>query len=123
MKIALFIVAISFGAVGALLMKAGAGSLGNIQLHSVVEVADFFRKFLTNLTVMGGLALYFLSAVAWLYLLTKFPISYVQPILALTYVVTPILAIIFLHEPVPPLRWIGITVIVFGVFLVARTAA
>ena len=71
---------------------------------------------------MGGMALYFLSAASWLFLLTKLDISFVQPILALTYVVTPILAVFFLGESVPPLRWVGIAVVVVGVYLIARTA-
>ena len=77
----------------------------------------------TDITVLSGMTLYFLSAVVWLYLLTKLEISLVQPILALTYVITPILAIIFLGENVPPLRWIGIGVVIIGVFLIARSAA
>ena len=120
MNIILFIVGITFGAVGAILMKLGAGNLGDVQLNSVTGVMDFFRGFLTNFTIMGGMALYFLSAVTWLYLLTKLDVSYVQPILALTYVVTPILAILFLGETVPPLRWVGIVIVMAGVFIVAR---
>ncbi len=123
MNTILFIVGILFGAVGALLMKIGAGNIGDIQLNSAHQVAIFFGKFLTNFTIMSGMALYFLSAVAWLYLLTKLDISYVQPILALTYVVTPILAIFFLGETVPPMRWLGIVIIIIGVFIIARTAS
>ena len=122
MNVVLFIIGIGFGAVGALLMKVGASSLGVLQLSNLNDVLLFFGKFLTNFTIMAGMALYFLSAAAWLFLLTKLDISYVQPVLALTYVVTPILAIIFLNESIPPVRWIGIVIIIIGVFIVARTA-
>lgn len=123
MNIVLFIVGIGFGAVGALLMKVGASSLGALQLGNLSDLLFFFGKFLTNFIIMAGMALYFLSAAAWLFLLTRLDISYVQPILALTYVVTPILAIIFLSESIPPMRWLGIVIIIIGVFIVARTAA
>jgi drug/metabolite transporter (DMT)-like permease len=63
-----------------------------------------------------------MSAVIWSYLLTKLDISFVQPILALTYVITPLLAIFFLREHVPALRWVGICIIILGVYIVARTA-
>jgi drug/metabolite transporter (DMT)-like permease len=68
------------------------------------------------------MVLYFLSAVIWSYLLTKLDISFVQPILALTYVATPVLAIIFLGEQVPLMRWVGISIIILGVFVVARSS-
>lgn len=113
---------ILFGAVGALLMKIGAGRMGTIQLDSTRAIVHFFFNIFTSPAVVGGMALYFFSAAVWLYLLTKLDISVVQPILALTYVVTPVLAIIFLNEHVPLMRWFGILVIIFGVFIVARTA-
>jgi drug/metabolite transporter (DMT)-like permease len=123
MNAILFAIGILFGAVGATLMKVGAGTMGAVQFNSAHEIIIFFGKLLTNFAVVGGMSLYFLSAVVWLYLLTKLDVSYVQPILALTYVLTPILAIIFLGESVPPMRWLGIAIIIFGVFVVARTAS
>lgn len=118
----LFTLSILFGAVGALLMKLGSSQLGVIQIGTLQDIISFVSKILTNLTIIGGMSMYFLSAALWVYLLTKLDVSVVQPILALTYVVTPILAIMFINETVPPARWLGIVVIVFGVFLVARTA-
>lgn len=122
MIVVLFVLSILFGAVGALLMKVGAGQIGVIQLDSFQAVIHFLVKMFTSPTVLGGMTLYFFSAATWLYLLTKLDISVVQPVLALTYIVTPILAIAFLGEEVPPLRWLGILTIIFGVYIVARTA-
>jgi drug/metabolite transporter (DMT)-like permease len=122
MVIVLFVMSVLFGAVGALLMKIGAGHMGAIQLNSAQASIHFLVKMFTSPTVLGGMMLYFFSAAVWLYLLTKLDISVVQPILALTYVATPILAIIFLDEKVPLIRWLGILIIIFGVFVVARTA-
>jgi drug/metabolite transporter (DMT)-like permease len=119
----LFAMSILFGAVGALLMKIGASQMGAIQLGSLQAILGFIGKMLTNVTVLGGMSMYFLSAALWLYLLTKLDVSVVQPILALTYVVTPILAVFFIGEDVPLTRWVGIFVIILGVYIVARTAA
>ena len=121
--VAIFVLSILFGAVGALLMKVGAGQMGAIQLDSSQAVINFLAKMFASPTILGGMALYFFSAALWLYLLTKLDISVVQPVLALTYVATPILAIFFLSEEVPPIRCLGILIIIFGVFIVARTAA
>ena len=119
----IFAIGIIMGSIGGILMKVGASHFGKIQIDSFHALVLFFAKMFTDITVLSGMTLYFLSAVVWLYLLTKLEISLVQPILALTYVITPILAIIFLGENVPPLRWIGIGVVIIGVFLIARSAA
>jgi len=111
------------GAFGGILMKIGASQIGHYQIHSFAQIIGFFFKLFTNIPSLAGVSLYFLSAVTWAYLLTKLDISFVQPILALTYVVTPVLAIILLHEHVPAMRWVGILVIILGVFVVARTSA
>lgn len=111
------------GSVGGILMKIGARQIGHVEIHTFMQLVDYLFKLFTNVSSLGGVVLYFLSAVTWSYLLTKLDISFVQPILALTYVLTPILAIFILGEHVPPMRWIGILVIICGVALVAKTAA
>ncbi len=122
MTAVLFALSVLFGSMGALLMKIGAGHMGVIRLDSVQMIAHFLFGMVTTPIIVSGMALYFISAAIWLYLLTKLDISIVQPILALTYVITPVLAIFFLHEGVPLTRWFGIFIIIFGVFVVARTA-
>ena len=118
----IFIIGIIIGASGGILMKIGATQIGHIEINSVMQMFDFLLKLFTNVPSLAGVFLYFLSAVIWSYLLTKLDISFVQPILALTYVVTPILAIIFLNETVPTMRWVGILIIILGVFVVAQSA-
>jgi drug/metabolite transporter (DMT)-like permease len=119
----IFFFGIMLGATGGILMKIGADQIGAVQIGSLPQVVDFLFKLLTNIPSVAGVGLYFFSMIVWSYLLTKLDISFVQPILALTYVVTPILAIILLHEHVPPMRWLGILIIIVGVFIVARTAS
>lgn len=119
----IFLFGISMGAFGGVLMKFGAGQLGHVQIHSLGQLAAYLFRLFTNIPSLTGVALYFFAAVVWSYLLTKLDISFVQPILALTYVATPLLAILFLHEHVPTMRWLGIAIIILGVFVVARTSA
>jgi len=119
----IFLAGITLGAFGAILMKMGANNIGPAEISSFSQLIGFLFRMLTNFVLVAGIFLYFLSALTWSYLLTRLDISFVQPILALTYVVTPILAIFLLGEHMPPLRWLGIAVIILGVFIVARTAA
>lgn len=117
-----FFVGILMGALGGILMKVGATKIGQLEINSVGQLVHYIFVLLTNPYSLAGILLYFMSAVVWSYLLIKLDISFVQPILALTYVVTPILAIFILKEHVPMIRWLGIAVIIMGVYIVARTA-
>ena len=119
----IFFIGIVIGAFGGILMKIGAGQIGSVEVNTVSQLVTFLIKLFSNIAALAGMALYFASALVWSYLLTKLDISYVQPILALTYVATPILAIVILGEHVPTLRWIGIVIIILGVFIVARTSS
>jgi len=110
----LFFTGILLGSTGALLMKRGAIALPPFSVST-----DYIWAFVSNPFILAGFALYFIPAIIWTYLLAKLPISIVQPVLALTYVVTPILAMFFLSEPVPFLRWAGICVIIAGVVIVS----
>lgn len=119
----IFLFGITIGSIGGILMKIGAKQIGQIEINSFNQLIDFLVRLFTNVPSLAGVFLYFLSAVTWSYLLTKLDISLVQPILALTYVVTPILAIFILGDHIPAMRWLGILVIILGVFIVARTAS
>jgi drug/metabolite transporter (DMT)-like permease len=118
----LFLIGITMGAFGGILLKTGAMQIGHFEIHSLWQLFEYLFKLFTNIPSLTGVALYFFSAVTWSYLLTKLDISFVQPILALTYVATPLLAIVLLHEHVPAMRWLGILIIIIGVYVVARTA-
>lgn len=112
----LFAVGIFMGSMGAIFLKKGA-----IELPAFSLSLQYAISVCLNGNILAGLFLYFVPALIWIYLLTKFPVSVVQPILALTYVLTPMLATIFLGETVPVLRWIGIFAIIIGVCIVANT--
>lgn len=118
-----FFIGIMMGAFGGIFMKVGASRIGVLEMNSISDGARFLQKAISSPYLVSGIFLYFLSAVIWSYLLTKLDISLVQPILALTYVVTPILAILLLQEKVSFLRWIGILVIIAGVAIVAKSAS
>jgi multidrug transporter EmrE-like cation transporter len=117
----IFAFGILAGAFGGICMKIGAGHLGQVEINSVQSFVHFLVRLFTDIPSLSGIFLYFVSAMTWAYLLTKLDLSFVQPILALTYVVTPVLAILIIGESVPPLRWVGILIIILGVYIVAKT--
>ncbi|MBU0672903.1 MAG: EamA family transporter, partial [Candidatus Margulisbacteria bacterium] len=75
----------------------------------------------SNPFVFFGFACFGLSSIFWLVVLSRFEISFVYPIVSVAYILVAIASIIFFKENVTLVRWLGISVIVFGVFLISRS--
>jgi drug/metabolite transporter (DMT)-like permease len=105
------------GAFGALLLKMGARSL--------VPHGDGWKGMVLgafgNPAIILGLLLYVVPTVLWIWLLRTLPLTVLQPILSLSYILTAFLALLILREPVPLLRWAGMGLIMIGIFLVSRS--
>lgn len=103
------------GACGTVLLKVGAGR---------VTYSDGILPMLTsafNLPLVTGFILQMIPLVSWVVLLKYMPLTKLQPMIALTYVVTPVLAVLFLGEHIGLLRMAGIGLIVLGVLLVSAS--
>ncbi len=113
---AVLLAAIATNLTGETLMKHGMNQTGEMRFDG----SSLFRTF-TNPSVVGGLALAFGAAVLWLKVVSREPLSWAFPMLALSYI--PLLAIsrFVLGEAVSPQRWLGAVVIIAGVFLVYRS--
>lgn len=70
----------------------------------------------------GGLALYAFGTLLWCAAVARKDISYLYPLAATNYVLTGLVGHFVLHEPLGPLRCIGILTIGLGIALLARTS-
>lgn len=70
--------------------------------------------------IVIGIILYGLATVIWIYLLSKFPLSFLYPLQSLAYVFGLIVAIVLFQEYVPITRWIGVGIILIGIYFIAR---
>jgi multidrug transporter EmrE-like cation transporter len=82
--------------------------------------ASLLQLFLLGQT-WAGLILYGLSAISWLWVLSRFQLSYAYPLLALSFPIVVALSAILFSETVYPIRWVGVIVIFVGVSLLSRT--
>jgi drug/metabolite transporter (DMT)-like permease len=115
-QIAVVLVCVLMGAVGGVLLKAGS-----VRLEHDGGGLETLRQAATQPFLISGLVLYAVPLAAYVVLLKSMPLSVLQPLLALTYVITPVLGRFVNDEVVPPTRWVGIGIIVAGVVVVARS--
>ena len=88
------------GAVGQLLFKFGV--LNGISLAFLIP----------------GIAAYALATAIYFIVLSRSHLSWAYGLNGISYVVAVFLAITFLHESIPVLRWVGVAVIAIGAALI-----
>lgn len=67
--------------------------------------------------ILLALAVYGLTTLLWLYILSRVKISYAYPIQALAFPIVLIVSALIFHEEIPINRWLGVAIIVIGVYV------
>lgn len=120
---ALFLVflVVFMSSLGQLAMKQGMIEVGQIRdLGSLLQPV-MILKTLTNKYVFIGIFLHAVAVIFWLGALSTLDVSLVYPLASLGYVITAVLAYIFLNEEIVFLRASGILLVVVGSYLIMRT--
>jgi undecaprenyl phosphate-alpha-L-ara4N flippase subunit ArnE len=56
----------------------------------------------------------------WMYVLKKYEFSLAYPLLSISYIIGLLAAQFIFHEAIPLTRWIGVVIIMIGVYFVAK---
>jgi multidrug transporter EmrE-like cation transporter len=115
----LILVAVSLGGVGQMLIQMGANRVGEVPTLSVRFMPQLARLILSP-EVIGGLLAYAFSSVLYIVVVSKRGIGYAYPFVALNQVIIVLISYLLFGQPQPLLRLLGITLICFGVILVAK---
>lgn len=117
--ISMIFIAVILAVIGQIFVKLGLNSLEPIDFSSGL-IQTYSRIFLTPFVLVGSFV-YFLSIFFWIYSLTKVDLSFAFPFLALSYVLIAVASLVFLGEEISMLRWLGMIIICFGVYLVSKS--
>lgn len=71
--------------------------------------------------VIGGLGLYFLGAVAWLFVLARVEVSYAYPFVGIGFILTMLFGKFLLGDSIGAARMVGTLLVTSGVVLIARS--
>ncbi len=120
MLIGLILLSVGFAALAQLTLKHGMNQVtaasGTAQLN-----ASSLKGIVTNVSVIGGLAIFGVSAFVWLLVLSRASLSFAYPFASLSYLLIVLADRFVLQEQIPPLRWAGVGFIMLGIVLVAQT--
>lgn len=115
------LVSVALSAVAQAVLKAGMSSAAvqtGIETGNVVHIATVV---FSNLFVLAGLGLYFGSALVWLIVLSRVPLSYAYPFVAMGIAMTAVLGWFLFGEGFSPMKLAGTALIMLGIVLLARS--
>jgi drug/metabolite transporter (DMT)-like permease len=113
-------IAAGSAALGQILVRRGMLQVGSLENYAPLPLVAYFWNALCNPYVILGTVLnavfyfLFLAALSWT------DVTVALPMTAIEYAFAAVLAILLLKESVPPVRWIGIALVISGVVLIAR---
>lgn len=119
--IAMILLSVGLAAVAQLTLKSGMNQVTASAGEATLSAASV-KAIASNLIVWAGLILFGVSAIVWLFVLSRTSLSFAYPFASITYLLIVLVDRFVLEETVPPLRWAGVVLIMAGIILVARTA-
>jgi multidrug transporter EmrE-like cation transporter len=112
--------AVIFNALAQLFLKAGAPAISSFYISSegFIEIAF---KILTNVHIIAGLICCVLGLAVWMVALSRLEVSIAYPLLSIGYVINAIGAHYLFNESLTIEKFLGIGIILIGVFVLARS--
>lgn len=117
-SIALLLISVAFALGGQFTLKSAMDRVGRIGSAQVSDIGDTVSRAAREPRLWIGLGLFGISALFWLVVLSRTPLSVAYPFVGVTYILIVIISRFLLDEQVPPLRWAGVLVVALGIVLV-----
>ncbi|HEY7839815.1 MAG TPA: EamA family transporter [Terriglobales bacterium] len=120
----MILIAVAMEVAGQLLYKSGINNMHGFQgsPFEVVPLIKFAGEALTNWRVLAGIGVYCVQAGVWWGVLSRADLSYAFPLTSMSYVLLLVASRAFFGEHISITRWMGATAVVFGVYLITRSA-
>ena len=114
-------IAVLANSVGNLLLSKGMRDYDSAAPTAGAWVLSAAHHVVTDPWMIAGVFLLIVFLAAYMTALSWADLSFVLPATAPAYILTEVLAKIYLHESISPARWGGTLLIVIGTCLVARS--
>jgi multidrug transporter EmrE-like cation transporter len=123
----LIVFSVVLGVGGQIALKYGVGMASNQSSSRIVQSLDprsivtFLQSAASNKFVILGFALYLVSALSWLIILSRVDLSFAYPLISIGYIIIVVLSRLIFNEPVTSYRIAGTILVCAGVFLLLRS--
>lgn len=120
-----FLVTLIFSLAGQVLLKKGImKALAGKQLSPAEYVTHYLGQIICQPYVLLGLSMSGIGVLSWMYILSRFPLSVALPILGgMAYILMFISGKVLLGEKTNPINFLGILVIILGLYMASKKAS
>lgn len=102
--------------------KKSASLNTDIQIRAFSDVWQFITSTIASPYLWLGTLFVILIFVIWSSIISRIDLSVAVPASSLNFVTVPLVSIIFFHEKVSVLRWVGIVIILLGVIIISLSS-
>jgi len=102
--------------------KKSALTQSGFDIRMFSDIFNFLAGVFSSWFLWLGLLSVVLTFVIWSTVLSKVDLSVAVPVASFSYILIPIVSIIFLNEKINLLRWLGIFFILIGVVFVSMSS-
>lgn len=120
--IPLILISIVLGPLGNVFLGKAMKRAGSVNSGRILDLVPIASRVLMSGYIWLGIGCLLVFFIVHMLLLTWADYSYVQPATSLSYLSITLLSYLVLGEAISPSRWLGVTVICLGVFIVGRTS-
>ena len=92
------------------------------QVTDLATMFVFLKATFASPFLWGGLLTVVAVFIIWSMVLSKIDLSVAVPIASFSYILVPVVSIIFLHEQITAVRWLGVFFVLAGVILVSLSS-
>ena len=111
-------VSVVFAFGGQLMLKSAMNEIGHIGAQELGSPGSTVARAAREPKLWTGLVLFAVSALFWLVVLSRVPLSVAYPSVGMSYIFVVLFSRLWLHEHVPALRWVGVVIVVVGIVIV-----
>jgi drug/metabolite transporter (DMT)-like permease len=95
---------------------------GDPDVRGIYDILIFFKGVFSSPILWMGLLSVLLAFIIWSTVLSKIDLSVAVPVASFSYIFVALTSILFLHETITPMRWLGIFFILVGVIFVSMSS-
>ena len=99
--------------------KKSVLAANGFEIQTLQDILGFIARVAPSAYLWLGLFSVILIFTTWSTVLSKIDLSVAVPVCSFSYISVPLVSLVFLHEKISALRWLGISIILLGVVLVA----
>ena len=110
-------------------MKLGQVSISVFILIIMIDICDtaatlFLKEGSVHFNIIFlslGILAYIINFILWMKVLSKVDLSIALPLASASYILVPIISVLFLHEQVGLVRWLAISLIIIGIYFISQS--